>query len=105
MALRYRRGRSMTVVAMTAHFTAHSTSGDQDENRRYEVTVKLIERGFAAAASAPQSELPGLYAGVAANALEALEREPREPKLLNYAGVALYELWSLRAPEALFEAP
>lgn len=90
----------MTVVAMTAH----SPTSDHDENRRYQAVLKLIERGLAAAAGAPQSRLPELYASVAADALEALEREPREPKLLNYAGVALYELWSLRAAEDLFEA-
>ena len=30
--------------------------------------------------------------------------DPREPILLNYAGVALYELWSLDAAHALFKA-
>ena len=30
--------------------------------------------------------------------------EPREPVLLNYAGVALYELWSLDAAHAMFKA-
>ena len=37
-------------------------------------------------------------------AVELLEEEPREPVLLNYAGVALYELGSLDAAEALFRA-
>ncbi len=81
-----------------------STTGEQDENRRYEATLKLVEGGLAATAKAPQSRLPELYATVAANALQALEQEPREPKLLNYAGVALYELWSLQAAQELFEA-
>ena len=90
----------MTVVAMSAH----STSAEEDENRRYEAVLRLIEQGLAAAAQAPQSRLPALYATVAADALAALEREPREPRLLNYAGVALYELWSLQAAGELFEA-
>ena len=41
---------------------------------------------------------------VAAGAIEALESEPCEPVLLNYAGVALYELWSLDAAHAIFKA-
>ncbi len=82
----------------------HPTSGEQDENRRYQAVVKLIEGGLAASANAPQSRLPELYVTVATEALQALEHEPREPKLLNYAGVALYELWSLRAAQELFEA-
>jgi tetratricopeptide (TPR) repeat protein len=90
----------MTVVAMSAP----SASEDHDCNRRYEAVLKLIEGGLAAAAGAPQARLPELYAGVAANTLEALEREACEPKLLNYAGVALYELWSLSAAQDLFEA-
>jgi tetratricopeptide (TPR) repeat protein len=90
----------MTVVAMTVP----SAPEAHDYNRRYEAALKLIEGGLAAAAQAPQNRLPGLYASVATNALEALEREACEPKLLNYAGVALYELWSLSAAEDLFEA-
>jgi glycosyltransferase involved in cell wall biosynthesis len=79
-------------------------SGEQDENRRYQAVVKLLEHGLANAAGAPSKRLPELYAAVAAHAVEALEREPREPKLLNYAGVAFYELWSLQAAQALFGA-
>jgi tetratricopeptide (TPR) repeat protein len=90
----------MTLVAMTSH----ATSDEPDHNRRYQAVVKQIEHGLAEAAKAPQSRLPELYAAVAANALESLEREPREPKLLNYAGVAMYELWSLPAAQTLFEA-
>ncbi len=45
-----------------------------------------------------------LLAAVAAGAVRSLEPEPREPKLLAYAGVAFYELWSLDAAEALFAA-
>lgn len=33
-----------------------------------------------------------------------LEEEPREPLLLNYAGIAIYELWSLDGARALFQA-
>jgi tetratricopeptide (TPR) repeat protein len=75
-----------------------------DDNRRYQAIVKLLELGFVAAPGTPRAGLPGLYAAVATGAVAALEREPREPKLLNYAGVAMYELWSLRAAQELFAA-
>jgi tetratricopeptide (TPR) repeat protein len=80
------------------------TEPEQDQNRRYQATVQGIERGFAAAAGAPQGRLAELYADAATQAVAALEHEPREPKLLNYAGVAFYELWSLQAAQALFAA-
>ena len=76
----------------------------EDPHRRYWASLNLIERGLAAAANAKPAQLPELYATVAAGAIEVLEREPREPKLLNYAGVILYELWSLDGAEAMFEA-
>ena len=104
MLLRYRVGRSMNECAMTAHSTAPSTDAEQDESRRYEVVLRALERSLAAAAGTPRKRLPELYATVAGAAVQALEHEPREPKLLNYAGVACYELWSLDAAQALFEA-
>jgi tetratricopeptide (TPR) repeat protein len=75
-----------------------------DPDRRYWATVKSIECGLAAAATCSRANLATLYAALAGGGLEALAREPREPVLLNYAGVALYELWSLDAARALFEA-
>ncbi len=118
MSLRYRRGRSMTCVKMAsrAPITAPARDlagyrelfagldGIEDVHRRYQAGVRLIEQGFAAGATVAPADLPGLFAAIAAGALSMLEREPREPKLLNYAGVALYELWSLDAAGALFEA-
>jgi tetratricopeptide (TPR) repeat protein len=75
-----------------------------DSDRRYWATVRLIECGLAAAATCSRANLAVLYGMLATGGLEALAREPREPVLLNYAGVALYELWSLDAAGALFEA-
>jgi tetratricopeptide (TPR) repeat protein len=75
-----------------------------DPNRRYQANVELIERCFAAATQARGPQLPVIFATLTQGALQALEREPCEPKLLNYAGVALYELWSLTAAQELFQA-
>jgi tetratricopeptide (TPR) repeat protein len=84
--------------------TAQPAAQEHDDNRRYQAVVQLLENGFAAAAGVPRKRLPELYAGIATSALEALELQAREPKLLNYAGVAFYELWSLEAAGALFAA-
>jgi hypothetical protein len=76
----------------------------EDPHRRYWAGVNVIERGLAASASAPPARLSALLVALAAGALQLLEREPSEPKLLNDAGVVLYELWSLDAAEAMFTA-
>ncbi len=76
----------------------------EDPHRRYQAGVSLIEQGFAVSARTAAAHMPELLATIAMGALEMLEREPREPKLLNYAGVAFYELWSLDVASAMFEA-
>ncbi len=76
----------------------------EDPHRRYGAGTSLIERGLAASAHTPSTDLADLFATLASGVLGMLEREPREPKLLNYAGVVFYELWSLDAAQALFEA-
>jgi glycosyltransferase involved in cell wall biosynthesis/thioredoxin-like negative regulator of GroEL len=76
----------------------------EDRHRRHWTAMRLIEAGLAAGASAPAARLPALNVTLAACALELLEREPREPRLLNHAGVVLHELWSVDAAEALFGA-
>jgi tetratricopeptide (TPR) repeat protein len=73
-------------------------------HRRYRARRTLIEQGLAAAASTPSKDVPQLFLAVARHAVELLEAEPREPVLLNYLGVALYELGSLDAAETLFRA-
>ncbi len=75
-----------------------------DPHRRYWAAVNVVELGLAYGASAPAARLPALNVALAAGVLEVLEREPREPKLLGYAGIVMHELWGLDAAEALFEA-
>jgi glycosyltransferase involved in cell wall biosynthesis len=75
-----------------------------DRHRRHWTALRTIEAGLAAGASAPAARAPALNVTLAACALDLLEREPSEPKLLNHAGVVLHELWSMDAAEALFEA-
>ena len=76
----------------------------EDEHRRYHARRTLIEQGLGAAKSMPTKDVPALYLTVARCAIELLEQEPREPVLLNYAGVTLYELGADGAAEKLFKA-
>jgi tetratricopeptide (TPR) repeat protein len=76
----------------------------EDPHRRYQARRTLIEQGLGAAAATPAKDVPALFLAVAQSAVELLEEEPREPVLLNYLGVALYELGSLDAADALFRA-
>lgn len=71
---------------------------------RYRAQRDAIETGLATAARAGAGDVAAGYAAVAERALWALAEEPREPLLLNYAGVALYELGALDGAAALFAA-
>jgi tetratricopeptide (TPR) repeat protein len=76
----------------------------EDPHRRYWATAGLVEQGLAAGASVAPARLPEMFAAALGGVLDALEREPSEPRLLNYAGILLYELWSLDAAKAMFDA-
>jgi len=79
---------------------------ERDYNRAYKARRTLIELGLEklGGTNATATGIAPLMMAVATGALDALEVEPREPVLLNYAGIALYELGSLKAAEALFKA-
>src|SRR5947209_3518446 len=77
----------------------------QDRHARYHARVQLIEEGLSAVGKiASQARAVQLFVAVADAALTILDEEPREPVILNYAAVALYELWSLDAAQDLFKA-
>jgi tetratricopeptide (TPR) repeat protein len=82
----------------------HEAARHEDHNRAYHATKTMLERGLAATSHQPPKRCAEIFAAVAEAAIESLEHEPREPVLLNYAGVAMYELWSLEAARALFLA-
>jgi tetratricopeptide (TPR) repeat protein len=73
-------------------------------HRRYQARRTLVEQGLAGAARLSSRDVPALFLTVARCTVELLEQEPREPVLLNYLGVALYELGSLDSAEKLFKA-
>lgn len=75
----------------------------EDRNGRYVTHRMLAERGMVAADRRPRSAA-ATYLAVAESVVDLLEQEPREPVLVNYAGVALYELGALKAARGMFEA-
>jgi tetratricopeptide (TPR) repeat protein len=65
---------------------------------------RLLVEAALAAREGSVAVLAGRLAAVGAELVAVLEDEPREPWLLNHAGVALYELGEIRSAEALFTA-
>jgi tetratricopeptide (TPR) repeat protein len=76
----------------------------EDIHRRHHARKQLVEEAFTAAHRSQRSSLPPLYLAAARALVKLLEEEPREPHMLNFLGVALYELGSLDAAESLFRA-
>jgi tetratricopeptide (TPR) repeat protein len=76
----------------------------EDAQRRYQARLALLEEGLGATGQGAAARVTRLFAIVAQAGVEILEEEPREPIILNHAGIAFYELWSLDAAEALFKA-
>ena len=75
-----------------------------DGQRGYQVRRQLAELAFTAAESLQANQWIELYLLVVGKLLDALEREPAEPVLLNYAGVLLYEVGEIGAADGLFAA-
>jgi len=75
-----------------------------DAHRRFEASLALIDAGIRATRQASEGLATRIFVAVGAAALSMLESEPSEPLVLNLAGVACYELWSLDAAHVLFKA-
>jgi glycosyltransferase involved in cell wall biosynthesis len=76
----------------------------EDPHRRYRVRTALLEQGLAACGRSRAARARQIYLQIARQSVALLEQEPCEPVILNFAGVALYELWSLDGAQQLFEA-
>ena len=76
----------------------------ENPNRVYQVRKLLLERGLGSLQTVSEKRATELLLTMARVAIAALEAEPAEPVLLNYAGVIMYELWALDAAKALFQA-
>ncbi|HEY4280279.1 MAG TPA: glycosyltransferase [Conexibacter sp.] len=75
-----------------------------DIHMRYTRRRTLLEAALEAVRSADPGRVPSIYLAAAGASIAVLEQEPREPLLLNYAGVLFYELWELRGAGVLFDA-
>ncbi len=88
------------VPAYTARFAEAEALADPAA--RFEAQLGLLQAGLQATGSAAEGVAVRIFVAVADAALSLLEREPAEPAILNLAGVACYELWSLDPAQALF---
>jgi glycosyltransferase involved in cell wall biosynthesis len=79
------------------------TASIEDPHRRWQARSALVRVGLGVQGNAPAVIAP-VFAAVADAAVTLLEENPREPLLLNWAGVAFYELGALRPARALFDA-
>ncbi len=77
-----------------------------DPQLRHAGRVILLEEALSAssATTLTSAQALSLFVAAAQAGIEVLEEEPREPVVLNYVAVALYELWSIDAARALFAA-
>jgi tetratricopeptide (TPR) repeat protein len=75
----------------------------EDVHRRYEARKHLLEAGLGTDGREVEA-MAAVFAAVARAALDVLGDEPREPLILNYAGIAFYEVGELAPAEALFKA-
>src|SRR5476649_1436658 len=66
-----------------------------NEQRRYQARKHLIEQALAATRAVNERRAITIYLAVVTAAVGVLEQTPAEPLLLNYAGIAFYELWGL----------
>lgn len=76
----------------------------EDPQRRYQARLALLEAALLATGQASETGAKKIFAAAADAALTVLEEAASEPIVLNLAGIALYELWSLDAAHALFAA-
>src|SRR4051794_30953889 len=77
---------------------------ERDYQRAYKARRILLELGLEQLGRVSDSASIPLMTTLARAAIDALEQEPREPVMLNYAGIAFYEVGMLGAAEALFKA-
>lgn len=101
-----RGGGALQSRDLSGYVKLFTEAADALENphRRYQAQKLLIEQGLGSLAGVSDRRATEILLALAHGALIALEQEPAEPQLLDYAGVILYELWSLDAARALFQA-
>ncbi len=71
---------------------------------RYHARRALLEQAMVVTPTVNDRRATAIFLAMAGAAIDVLEEQPAEPVLLNYAGIAFYELWSLDAARDLFKA-
>ncbi|HEY2439863.1 MAG TPA: glycosyltransferase [Solirubrobacteraceae bacterium] len=75
-----------------------------ERSRRTQARLALINAALRATAEASEGLATRIFVTIGELTLSLLENEPSDPVVLNLAGVACYELWSLDAAQSLFRA-
>lgn len=100
-----RAERALHAGDLDGYAAAWGPAGDvRGDQGPYHARILLGETAMRLGGELPPGRAAGAYAVAADRLLGALEREPAEPRLLNLAGVLLYELWALEPAEKLFRA-
>ncbi len=103
--LALKAGTALTRGDVAAYSALFADAGAlTDPQARFAAHWGLLQAGLQATGSASEGLAVRMFVAIADAALGLLEREPAEPVILNLAGVACYELWSLDAAQALFRA-
>jgi tetratricopeptide (TPR) repeat protein len=92
-------GNLAPYAALFDRATSHPEAAE-----RHHARLALVESGLCAAATGTPALATQIYLALAHAVVAILGEEAREPLLLNYAGIAFYELWSLDAARAMFKA-
>lgn len=79
-------------------------TADADRNARHVAQRELVQAAIEAGLVVPPAQAQRVWSTGARETLALLERDPREPMLLNQCGVLLYQLSGFGAAQALFEA-
>ncbi len=104
-ALAARAGALLDAGDLTGYRELFARAAEHENPHEcYRARKAMLEQGLAAAGRSPAARAAKIFLLVAGAATDVLEEQPCEPVLLNLAGVAFYELWSLDAAKALFEA-
>lgn len=100
-----RAGALLTAGDLLAYLQLFTEAAALDNPHRvYQARKLLLEQGLASLQSVNEKRATEILLAMARGAIAALEAEPAEPVLLNYAGVIMYELWALDAAKVLFQA-
>jgi glycosyltransferase involved in cell wall biosynthesis/Flp pilus assembly protein TadD len=102
--LHARAQRLLAAGDIAAYRALFTEAGDiADVHRRHQAQLGLLDAGLSAPGT-KVSVIAPIFAAVAESAVALLEQDPREPHVVNLAGVAFYELGELSTAERLFTA-